>query len=163
MKKIIALTIILVFILLGLYIHLPYKPNDNYLQLAKEAVKPNTNFMFASNASLLGRIYMTFSGKEFKPCINTVTSFFNQYHTCSNCEDFVKNPEIWNFKQTSKPEVGDIVIQHNPQTGRAYHAAVIVDIKNGRYYVNHAVRTKYIKNVELKNRAKLTFYRFISH
>jgi hypothetical protein len=163
MKKIIALTIILVFILLGLYIHLPYKPNDNYLQLAKEAVKPNTNFMFASNASLPGRIYMTFSGKEFKPCINTVSSFFNKYHTCSNCEDFVKNPEKWNFEQTNKPNVGDIVIQHDPQTGKAYHAAIIVNIKGGKYYVNHAVRTKYIKNVELKNKAKLSFYKYVSN
>lgn len=160
MKKIIALTIILGFILLSLYIHLPYKPNDNYLQLAKEAVEPNTNFMFASNASLIGRIYMTFSGKDFKPCINTVTSFFNKYHTCSNCEDFVANPEKWNFEQTNHPKVGDIVIQHNPQTGKAYHAAIIVDIKNGRYYVNHAVKTEYYKNMELRNKAKLTFYRF---
>ena len=119
--------------------------------------------MFASNASLLGRIYMTFSGKEFKPCINTVTSFFNKYHTCSNCEDFVANPEKWNFKQTTMPEVGDIVIQHNPQTGRAYHAAIIVDIMGGKYYVNHAVRTKYIKNVELKNKTKLSFYKKMSN
>ena len=119
--------------------------------------------MFASNASLPGRIYMTFSGKEFKPCINTVSSFFNKYHTCSNCEDFVKNPEKWNFEQTNKPNVGDIVIQHDPQTGKAYHAAIIVNIKGGKYYVNHAVRTKYIKNVELKNKAKLSFYKYVSN
>ena len=159
MKKLFALAILLCFILLDLYIHLPYKPNENYLQLSKEAVKPNTNFMFASNASLIGRIYMTFSGKEFKPCINTVTSFFNQYHTCSNCEDFVKNPEKWNFEQTNQPKVGDIVIQHNSQTGRAYHAAIIADIKNGKLYVNHALKKKYIKNAELKNKRNLTFYR----
>ena len=163
MKKKITLTILLGFILLSLYIHLPYKPNDNYLQLAKETVKPNTNFMFASNASLPGRIYMTFSGKEFKHCINTVSSFFNKYHTCSNCEDFVKNPKKWNFEQTNKPNVGDIVIQHDPQTGKAYHAAIIVNIKGGKYYVNHAVRTKYIKNVELKNKAKLSFYKYVSN
>ena len=163
MKKKITLAILLGFILLGLNIHLPYKPKENYLQLAKEAVKPNTNFMFASNASLPGRIYMTFSGKEFKPCINTVSSFFFFFHTCSNCEDFVKNPEKWNFEQTNKPNVGDIVIQHDPQTGKAYHAAIIVNIKGGKYYVNHAVRTKYIKNVELKNKAKLSFYKYVSN
>ena len=153
----------LIFSSLVVMVSCSHLHNENFLQAAEEATEPNMNFLFASNASLPGRLYMTFSGKYFKPCINTVTAFYNKYHTCSNCEDFVKNPEIWNFKQTSKPEVGDIVIQHNPQTGRAYHAAVIVDIKNGRYYVNHAARTKYIKNVELKNRAKLTFYRFISH
>lgn len=163
MKKKITLAILLGFILLGLNIHLPYKPKENYLQFAKEAVKPNTNFMFASNASLPGRIYMTFSGKKFKPCINTVSSFFNKYHTCSNCEDFVKNPEKWNFEQTNKPNVGDIVIQHDPQTGKAYHAAIIVNIKGGKYYVNHAVRTKYIKNVELKNKTKLSFYKYVSN
>lgn len=72
----------------------------------------------------------------------------------------MKNPEKWNFEQTNQPKVGDIVIQHNPQTGKAYHAAIIVDIKNGRYYVNHAVKTEYYKNMELRNKAKLTFYRF---
>lgn len=135
-------------------------PNNDYLQAAKDATAPNTNFLFASNASLPGRIYMTFSGKEFKPCINTVTSFFNKYHTCSNCEDFVANPEKWDFEKVDKPTVGDIVIQHNQQTGRAYHAAIMVDIKDGRYYVNHAVKTEYYKNVELKNKTKLTFYRY---
>ena len=116
--------------------------------------------MFAKNASLFGRVGMTLTGKRHKTCINTVTSFFNEYHTCSNCEDFVENPETWNFKQTSTPEVGDIIIQHNPQTGRAYHAAIIVNIENGKYYVNHAIKTQYIKNAELKNKTKLTFYRF---
>jgi hypothetical protein len=106
---------------------------------------------------------MTLKGKKHKTCINTVTSFFNEYHTCSNCEDFVENPEKWNFERTAKPEVGNIIIQHDPKTGRAYHAALIVRIENERYYVNHAVRTKYMKNVELKNKTKLTFYRFISN
>ena len=81
--------------------------NSDPLQMAKETNSPNTNFLFASNASLPGRIYMTFSGKDFLPCINTVTSFFNKYHTCSNCEDFVKSPEKWNFVQVQKPKVGD--------------------------------------------------------
>ena len=81
--------------------------NSDPLQMAKETNSPNTNFLFASNASLPGRIYMTFSGKDFLPCINTVTSFFNKYHTCSNCEDFEKSPEKWNFVQVQKPKVGD--------------------------------------------------------
>lgn len=136
--------------------------DNNYLQAAEEAVEPNMNFLFASNASIVGRLYMTFSGKYFKPCINTVTSFYNKYHTCSNCEDFVSNPEKWNFRKTEQPEVGDIIIQHDSQTGRAYHAAIIVKIDNGRYYINHAVRTGYVKNVELKTRSKLTYYKYMS-
>ena len=163
MKKILLLgTVLLLFI--GLFVLSFYSsPNENYLQIAKEATSPNFNFLFARNASLLGRIGMTLTGKKHKTCINTVTSFFNEYHTCSNCEDFVANPEKWNFERTEKPEVGDIIIQHDPQTGRAYHAALIVNIENGRYYVNHAIRTKYIKNVELKNKTKLSLYRFISN
>lgn len=137
-----------------------YLHNENYLQAAEEATTPNRNFLFASNASLLGRIYMTFSRKEFKPCINTVTAFYNKYHTCSNCEDFVKNPERWNFKQTTNPKVGDLVIQHNSKTGQAYHAAIIVNIEEGKIYINHAVRTGYIKHVELKTRSNLTFYEY---
>ncbi len=136
--------------------------NDNYLQLAEEAVKPNMNFLFASNASLPGRLYMTFSGKQFKPCINTVTAFYNKYHTCSKCEDFVKNPQRWNFIHTFEPKVGDILIQHRSKTGEAYHAAIIVDIKDGKYYINHAVKGQYFKNVELKNDANLSFYRYSS-
>ena len=97
MKKKTTLIVLVGLILSSLYIHFPYQPNENYLQLAKEATKPNTNFMFASNASWPGRIYMSFSGKDFLPCINTVTSFFNKYHTCSNCVEFEKNPEDWNF------------------------------------------------------------------
>ncbi len=137
-----------------------YMRHDNYLQIAEETEEPNMNFLFASNASLIGRIYMTFSDKEFKPCINTVTAFYNKYHTCSNCEDFVKNPEEWGFRQTHEPEIGDLVIQHNSQTGRAYHAAMIVNIENGKYYISHAVRTEYIKNVELRNKSNLTFYEY---
>ena len=110
-----------------------YMHNENYLKAAEETTEPN--FLFASNASLPGRIYMTFSGKEFKPCINTVTAFYNKYHTCSNCEDFVKNPERWYFKQTTNPKVGDIVIQHNSKTGQAYHAAIIVNILDGKIYI----------------------------
>ena len=110
MKK--MLLILTAIILLGptgcSYLH-----NENFLQAAEEATTPNRNFLFASNASLPGRLYMTFSGKEFKPCINTVTAFYNKYHTCSNCEDFIKDPERWNFKQTTQPKVGDLVIQHN--------------------------------------------------
>lgn len=134
--------------------------NEDYLQAAEEATTPNRNFIFASNASLPGRIYMTFSGKEFKPCINTVTAFYNKYHTCSNCEDFVNNPERWNFKQVSQPKIGDMVIQHNSKTGKAYHAAIIVNMEGDKIYINHAVRTGYIKNAELKTRSNLTFYEY---
>jgi hypothetical protein len=163
MKKIILLGTVLLLVLGSFVLSFCSSPNENYLQVAKETTAPNFNFLFAKNASLLGRIGMTLTGKRHKTCINTVTSFFNEYHTCSNCEDFVANPEKWNFERTEKPEVGDIIIQHDPQTGRAYHAALIVNIENGRYYVNHAIKTKYIKNVELKNKTKLTFYRFISN
>ena len=159
MKKIILLgTVLLLFS--GLLVLNISNPNDNYIQAAQEATAPNFNFLFAKNASLPGRIGMTLTGKKHKTCINTVTSFFNKHHTCSNCEDFVANPEKWNFKQVSKPEVGDIVIQHDAQTGRAYHAAIIVDIMNGKYYVNHAIKTNYYKGVELKNKARLSFYRY---
>ena len=127
--------------------------NENFLQAAEDATTPNMNFLFASNASLPGRLYMTFSGKYFKPCINTVTAFYNKYHTCSNCKDFVKNPEKWNFRKVDKPKVGDLLIQHDPETGRAYHA--------GKYYINHATQKKYFKNVELKNKSNLTFYEYI--
>ena len=158
-KKITLLGTVLFLFMSSLVLYLRNNPNENYLQAAKEATTPNFNFLFASNASLPGRIGMTLTGKKRKTCINTVTSFFNKYHTCSNCEDFVKNPETWNFVQVEEPRVGDIVIQHNSKTGRAYHAAIIVDIKDGKYYVIHAVKTEYYKNVELKNKTYLTFYR----
>ena len=74
--------------------------------------------------------------------------------------DFVKNPARWNFVQTDEPEVGDIVIQHHLKTGKAYHAAMIVEIRNGKYYINHAVKTRYIKHAELLTNSKLAFYRF---
>ena len=134
--------------------------NENYLQIAEETMEPNMNFLYATNASLPGRLYMTFSGRYFKPCINTVTSFYNKYHTCSNCEDFVKNPGKWNFRQVEQPKVGDIIIQHDSKTGRAYHAVILVKIEDGKYYINHAVRTGYIKNVELKTRSNLTYYEY---
>ena len=158
--KIIVLGMVLLLFSYPTILRFCTSPNENYLQAAKEATTPNFNFLFARNASLPGRIGMTLTGKKRKTCINTVTSFFNKYHTCSNCEDFVKNPEKWNFKQTTKSRVGDIVIQHNPQTGRAYHAVIIVNIKNGKLFVNHALKKKYIKNAELKSKGKLTFYRF---
>lgn len=133
--------------------------NSDPLQIAEGTNSPNTNFLFASNASLPGRIYMTLFGKDFKPCINTVSSFFNKYYTCSSCEDFEANPKKWNFEQVQEPQAGDIAIQHR-STGRAYHAVIITRIENGKYYVSHANSAKYIQNVELKNKARLTFYRF---
>ena len=134
--------------------------NENFLQAAEEATTPNRNFLFASNASLPGRIYMTFFGRDAKPCINTVTAFYNKYHTCSNCEDFIKNPEKWNFREVDYPKVGDMIIQHDSKTGRAYHAVILVKIEDGKYYVNHAVRTGYLKNVELKSKSNLTYYEY---
>ena len=138
-----------------------YLHNDDFLQRAEQAVAPNTNFLFARNASLPGRLFMTFSGRPVKTCINTVSAFYNKYHTCSNCEDFIKQPERWNFKKVAKPKVGDMVIYIHSKTGKAYHAAILVGIKNGKYYINHAVKTNYFKNIELKTNSKLTFYRFM--
>ena len=139
----------------------PEAYNENYLQAADEAVSPNRNFLYASNASLLGRIGMTLTPICPKTCINTVTSFYNKYHTCSNCEDFEKDPQRWGFRKTNHPKVGDIVIQHDAETGRAFHACIIVDIKDGKYYVNHAIRNKYFKNVQMKYVNHLTFYEFV--
>ena len=139
--------------------------NPEPLQTAEETNSPNTNFLFASNASLPGRIGMsikgmTIYGKKQKTCINTVSSFFNKYYTCSKCQDFVENPKKWNFAQVQEPKAGDIVIQHDLQTNHAKHAAIIAKIENGEYYVYHAIETKYFKNGKLKNKARLTFYRF---
>jgi hypothetical protein len=41
--------------------------NLDPLQIAEETNSPNTNFLFASNASLPGRIAMTIKGKKQKP------------------------------------------------------------------------------------------------
>ena len=51
-------------------------------------------------------------------------------------------------KRAEQPEPGDIAIQHDAKTGRAYHAVIIVSIENEKYYISHAVRSKYFKNVE---------------
>jgi hypothetical protein len=64
--------------------------------------------------------------------------------------------------QVQEPQVGDIAIQHNTQTGIAYHAVIIVNIKNGKLYVNHALKKKYIKNAILEDKGNLTFYRFVN-
>ena len=58
MKK--KLLILTMTILLGAT-SCSYMHNSNYLQASEEATEPNRNFLFASNASLPGRIYMTFS------------------------------------------------------------------------------------------------------
>ena len=136
--------------------------NSDPLQVAEETNSPNMNFLFASNASLPGRIGMTINGEKQKTCINTVSSFFNKYYTCSNCGEFEENPKRWNFEQVQKPKAGDIAIQHYP-TGEPYHAVIITKIENGKYYVSHAIKTKYFKDVELKNKENLTFYRFMSN
>ena len=86
--------------------------NEDYLQLAKEADAPNFNFIFASNASLAGRIVMTLTPEQRKSCINTATSFYNKLNTSSNCEEFEENPERWNFERTISPKIGDILIEH---------------------------------------------------
>lgn len=134
-------------------------PNLTPLQEAEQATKPYTNYIFAINASIPGRIYMTLNEEDYKPCINTITSFYNKYKTCSNCEDFVENPNKWNFTKVNVPEIGDIVIQHD-SNGKAYHASIIVKIEGNDYYINHAVRTEYYKNIKLINKTKLTFYRY---
>ena len=139
----------------------PEAYNENFMQAAEDAVASNRNFLYASNASFLGRIGMTLTPICPKTCINTVTAFYNKYHTCSNCEDFEKDPQRWGFRKTEYPKVGDIVIQHEAETGRAFHACIIVDIKDGKYYVNHAIRKSYFKNVEMKHVDHLAFYEFI--
>lgn len=153
------LFVVLIFSIVGCI--RPNAYNEDYLQTAQDAVSSNRNFLYASNASLLGRIGMTFTPRCPKTCINTVTAFYNKYHTCSNCEDFEKDPQKWGFKQTETPKVGDLVIQHDMHTGRAFHACIIVDMKDGKYYVNHAIRNRYFKNVEMKYVECLTFYEFV--
>ena len=59
--------------------------------------------------------------------------------------------------------MGDLVIQHNSNTGQAYHAAIIVKMEDEKIYINHAVKTGYIKNAELKTRSNLTFYEYSPH
>lgn len=152
---------VFVFLFIAVGCSRPDAYNENYMQAAEEAVSSNRNFLYASNASLPGRIGMTLTPICPKTCINTVTSFYNKYHTCSNCEDFEKDPQRWGFRKTEHPEVGDIVIQHEAGTGRAFHACIIVDIKDGKYFVNHAIRKNYFKNVEMKNVNNLTFYEFV--
>ena len=152
---------VFVFLFIAVGCSRPDAYNENYMQAAEEAVSSNRNFLYASNASLPGRIGMTLTPICPKTCINTVTSFYNKYHTCSNCEDFEKEPQKWGFRKTEHPEVGDIVIQHETGTGRAFHACIIVDIKDGKYFVNHAIRKNYFKNVEMKNVNNLTFYEFV--
>lgn len=152
------------FTIITLYIILcvgwKHSPNTkNILYNAERTFYPNTNFLFASNASIPGRIWMTFSPKGAKTCINTVTGMFDRYNTCSNCEDFEKTPEKWGFKQVFEPKEGDIAIQHD-STGRAYHAVLITWItKSGDYLVNHSVMHNYYKNHKLKDKSNLTFYR----
>ena len=147
-------------LLLGL--GLCHQCSNDPLMNAEMATKPYTNFLYATNASLPGRIYMTINKDDFKTCINTVTSFYNKYNTCSNCEDFVKSPEKWNFYKVDIPKIGDIIIQHD-KTGKAYHAVILVDIKGSTYYVNHAVKQNYYKRVILKNKNHLSFYRYSRH
>ena len=53
-----------------------------------------------------------------------------------------------------------MVIYIHPKTGKAHHAAMLIDIKNGKYYINHAVKSNYYKHVELKSNSKLLFYRY---
>lgn len=134
--------------------------NPDFIKAAIEAKSPNENFLFASNASLPGRIYMTYSGKSFRTCINTATSFYNKYHTCSKCTHFVANPSKWGFELTKYPKAGDLFIQHDTQTRRAFHAGVVVRVENGKCYANHAIRKNYYKNVELKSLSRFTFYRY---
>ncbi len=160
MKKIITLAIVLVAAWFGIEAWLSNLHSPNYLQIAQETTAPNTNFLFASNASLPGRLYMTFSGKDYKTCINTVSSFYNKYHTCSKCTDFVENPKKWHFEQVQKPQIGDIVIQHYADSGIAHHAAIIVGFKNGKLIICHTKKKKYLKNVILKNDSHLTYYRY---
>ena len=152
---------VFVFLFIAVGCSRPDAYNENYMQAAEEAVSSNRNFLYASNASLPGRIGMTLTPICPKTCINTVTSFYNKYHTCSNCEDFEKEPQKWGFRKTGHPKVGDIVIQHEAESGRAFHACIIVGIKDGKYYVNHAIRNQYFKNVEMKYVNHLTFYEFI--
>ena len=134
--------------------------NPNYLQAAIEAKAPNENFLFASNASLPGRVYMTYSGKSVRTCINTATSFYNKYHTCSKCTHFVASPSKWGFELTKHPKAGDLFIQHDRRTRRAFHAGVVVKVENGKYYANHAILKNYYINVELKDLSRFTFYRY---
>ena len=165
-RKICGRRSVVVLVVVGLFILFfidfsSYTRNGNYLQLAKEATSPNRNFLFAKNVLLTSRIGMTYFFDSQKCCINTATAFYNKYHTCSNCEDFVGNPKKWNFVPTVTPKLGDLVIYINDE-GRAHHAAVIVDIKNGEYYINHANGDKYIKNERLKKKGSKLFYRFIT-
>ena len=79
----------------------------------------------------------------------------------SNIEKIVKVdlPDIAFVESENNLDRSASRFLHNSKTGQAYHAAIIVNMEDGKIYINHAVRTGYIKNT----RSNLTFYEYSSH
>jgi len=106
--------------------------NTHGSQIVKRAEacrKPNNDFSFSTNPSIARsacRNYPVTGSFHPLTCINTATSFYNQYNTCSYCPDFVRMPERWNFKEVPAKErkPGDLIIFY--RKGVASHAAVYI-------------------------------------
>ena len=118
---------------------------EQALKLSKEATKPHFRMLFAGNVNVISRIGMDIKsafGDTPNSCINTATSFYNPYNTCSSCEDFVANPGKWSFYKVDKPKPGDILVYQYGDD--KWHAGIITSTNPLR--MNHAVKKDYRTN-----------------
>ena len=167
MKKFaLHVVIVVVALLLAHFVFVRVHQNDaaEALELSKNLngdVEPNTDFRFCADGSPRWRIETmqkkrTLSDAEmhkagYRTCINTVTGFFNPYHTCAMCVNFVKTPWRWGFREIDEKDAapGDVVIMCT-STGRACHAVIIDSFKNGKMYFNHSNGRVGAKNYRTK-------------
>lgn len=137
----------MLLILLFIFLNIPSITPESVVEKSYKLTEPYYDMSHASNVNILSRIGMNIKTYYNNPplsCINTVTYLFDEQNTCSSCEDFVKNPENWNFRETTTPKVGDVVIYF--KDNKAFHAALIVKVNKNGILINHAVKKKYLKN-----------------
>ena len=120
MKVRLILLCALVFTMMGCV--RPNEYNENYLQAAQEAVSSNRNFLYASNASILGRIGITLTPRCPKTCINTVTAFYNKYHTY-----IIK----WNQSDSDEYELHPYLVEYSI----GYLKKGVLDSRTGRVVI----------------------------
>ena len=122
------------------------KSADNiYAKRAEELTDCNYDFRYASNLPKKLRIDYTNSSWKPKPCINTATSVYDKYNTCTYCPHFVEHPEKWGFVEVEDPKAGDMIVLFNSE--RAYHVGILVGNSILGPIMNHAAAGKgYIKH-----------------
>lgn len=120
-------TILLIGVIIQVkfYVSAKSSPQWQYAERAIWCPAPSYDLRYCVDLSDADRKDFTYTSWKPLPCINTATSFYNEYHRAGNCNRFMANPAKWHFVEVAETDAvpGDLMLFIRKKDG-ARHAGV---------------------------------------